>query len=1224
MAFTQNANVDQFLQVIANSEGLTSEDISDYVINNNHTSTRSELSHYYLLQRYTQIEIYETQSSIHVSPDGKIFRYNNAFINEVAQKVAVNSPTLSHNEALQSVIDFFGYDGSQFPIEISVNEGREQATVFSGGSISLDDIPIKLMYYQRDNEELHLCYDITINEVDFSDWWSLKVDATTGEIVDQVNWTVECNFEHDSNGKHVCVDDHTCSEFTNNDNTNNNKSAAVMPNSYNVYPPPVESPNHGSRSIDTDPADLTASPFGWHDTNGVAGAEFTTTRGNNVRAQEDENGNNGTGFSPDGGTNLEFDFAIDFTSAPTVSREASLTNLFYWNNIIHDVWYQYGFDEASGNFQENNYGNGGFGSDSVNADGLDGSGTNNANFSTPTDGGNPRMQMFLWSAGSLTTTDINSPTSISGAINGVAANFGSSNFDETEDIILVDDGTANPTLGCNAFINATDVSGKIALIDRGTCEFGEKVLNAQDAGAIAAIICQNSSAAPFAMGPGAVGNQVTIPSIMISMADCNTITTNLPGVNLTMEAVNNNVQIDGSFDNVIIGHEYGHGISIRLTGGASNSNCLNTNEQMGEGWSDWIGLMMTIEATDIGETGRGIGTYATSQSTAGVGIRDFPYSTDLAVDPRSYNDIMTASIPHGVGSVWCAMLWEMTWILIDEYGFDSDLYNGTGGNNIAMELVTEGLKLQPCSPGFIDGRDAILAADLALNGGQNECFIWEAFAKRGLGINATQGSSNSRSDGSEDFTIPASCITMSTGVVLTEKTVDKTSVIAGDTLTYTLTFDNQTSIAYTNLIISDTLESGLNYVPGSATNGATFNNGIVSLSGINVASSSITSFSFQVVVDPTISSLSQSFLDEVENGNTDWVLANSNTGQDGWVIDSTNPFQGANNWFAENTNTLNIKELTLKTSSKITSTSELRFWHTYRIFPNFDGARVEISVDNQITWIDLETAFTLNGYNSSFVNDGVTLQAFGGTSGQQYIETVADLSPYAGENIFVKFTMFHLGNPSGTGWNIDNIEISNTEKTAQNIASFAANPSFDRMESIYPPTDIILGTCSDGIQNGTETGIDVGGGCSPASTCDFDLVINANPAAGGTFQVQNQITSSVNITSNTEYFASCILLENDFEVAIGTEFLAEINACTPFSDDGDLALKVVSTGSDGKNQTTVIDVNIPTAGSYTLQLTQEDGKTIYLPNQEFEKGVHRINVETEDSFIPNKIDVVKE
>ena len=124
------------------------------------------------------------------------------------------------------------------------------------------------------------------------------------------------------------------------------------------------------------------------------------TRGNNVYAREDDEGNGlGTGidtdYSPDGGSELNFNFQADFSLPPSENMDASITNLFYINNMMHDIWYRYGFDEASGNFQENNYGNGGFGSDSVNADGQDGSGFNNASFGTPPDGQNPQMTMYM-------------------------------------------------------------------------------------------------------------------------------------------------------------------------------------------------------------------------------------------------------------------------------------------------------------------------------------------------------------------------------------------------------------------------------------------------------------------------------------------------------------------------------------------------------------------------------------------------------------------------------------------------------------------------------------------------------------------------------------------------------------------------------------------------------------------------------------------------------------
>ncbi|MEL6614813.1 MAG: M36 family metallopeptidase, partial [Bacteroidota bacterium] len=387
------------------------------------------------------------------------------------------------------------------------------------------------------------------------------------------------------------------------------------------------------RQTITNPDDPTASPFGWHDTNGAPGAEFTTTQGNNVHAYTDVDGNNSPdpGSSPSGGASLTFAPGLDLTMAPSTYRPAAVVNLFYWNNIIHDVMVQYGFDEAAGNFQETNYSGLGAGSDYVFAEAQN-AGNCNANFATPADGSNPRMQMF--------TCDLGSPST------------------------------------------------------------------------------------------------------------------------------------DSDHDNGVIVHEYGHGISNRLTGGAAATSCLSNAEQMGEGWSDWYGLMFTMDASHTRTTLRPIGNWLLSQPQSGGGIRSAPYqpapgapyTTNFGVNGATYGDTNSGlSQPHGVGFVWATILWEMTWDLIDAHGFDADLYdaNGTAGNQIAMNLVTEGLKLQPCSPGFVDGRDAILAADAALypdaaNPGQGLHYttLWGAFARRGLGFSASQGSTNSRSDQTEAFDAP--------------------------------------------------------------------------------------------------------------------------------------------------------------------------------------------------------------------------------------------------------------------------------------------------------------------------------------------------------------------------------------------------------------------------------------------------------------------------------------
>ena len=155
-----------------------------------------------------------------------------------------------------------------------------------------------------------------------------------------------------------------------------------------------------------------------------------------------------------------------------------------------------------------------------------------------------------------------------------------------------------------------------------------------------------------------------------------------------------------------------------------------------------------------------MGTYVLGQkSRKDKGIRPTPYSTNKVIDPATYNTIKGAAAPHGVGYVWATMLWEVYWNLIDKHGFNRNPYEGwrTGGNNLALQLVTDGMKFQPCDPGFVDARDAILAADRALTGGDNKCEIWAGFAKRGLGYRAKQNDPTSKIDGEEDFKTHPAC-----------------------------------------------------------------------------------------------------------------------------------------------------------------------------------------------------------------------------------------------------------------------------------------------------------------------------------------------------------------------------------------------------------------------------------------------------------------------------------
>ncbi len=755
-------------------EGMSSKDVSGLVVQSESFSKSLQANNVYVTQSYKGIPIKNVIGNFTVRK-GKVVSFAGDLIDNIASKINTVSTSVSPVTAVKKAALSLNLGVASGIEELDNAKIGKNTYLLSKGNISTDDIPVTLVYEFKD-DRLQLCWDLSIHTLNGEHWFSARVDAISGELVSRNDWVISCSFE---NHTHHQKQDNTFSLFKNNVES----SAALMEPVYNVYPiPSVESPNHGSRQLVSGQEDEVASPFGWHDTDGVDGADESVTRGNNVIASEDINGNDGLGEQPEGGANLMFDFAFDPNAIILDNQDASVTNLFYANNVIHDIWYHYGFDEPSGNFQLNNYGRGGFGSDEVLADAIDGSGVNNANFSTPPDGNNPRMQMFLWNPQTSPGIEVFvvNNTALAGPYNIVDNNFDPGHVDAPEVpdgltanlVLAVDDNpTPDASDACSVIINDAEVSGNIAVIRRGECNFDDKVFRCQEAGAIAVLVVNNQPGDPIVMGGD--NGMITIPAVMIGMDDGEAIITEMETntVNITLSDPGLNIVAnDSSFDNGIIIHEYAHGISTRLTGGASASNCLITcvefdddgnciqdTEQMGEGWSDWFALMMTIESGDTGADARGIGTFSAGQPISGVGIRPFPYSTDTTVNPVTYgdtNDETNFSAPHGVGSVWASILWDLNWALIERDGFDPDLYSGTGGNNLAMQLVMDGLKLQSCNPGFIDGRNAILLADQIANEGANTCLIWEVFAARGVGWSASQGNSQLRTDQVEAFDLP--------------------------------------------------------------------------------------------------------------------------------------------------------------------------------------------------------------------------------------------------------------------------------------------------------------------------------------------------------------------------------------------------------------------------------------------------------------------------------------
>lgn len=738
-------------------KGFTPTDVEQIIITNQYTSKHNGVTHVYFRQKYQGIEVFNGVGSIHLK-NNQTVTFNQSFVKDIAVKAQALKVNVTPNTAMYATANHLALQAPAVLAKTSFPLVDNKLTL-NDDAVSTEPIKVQLYYYLTEAGTLKLAYNTNWLDAKTNNWWNVRVDAANGEVIDKNNWSVSCNNQSHHHATTFAVTQSNIKQTTPSTLKKRSDGAA-----YNALPLGVESPNHGSRKLLINPSDSLASPYGWHDTNAVAGAEYTITAGNNVYASEDKDNNNIAGFSPDGGPNLAFDYPYDMLGSNKGNLNAAITNLFVWNNFMHDVMYHYGFDEESGNFQFNNYGRGGKGNDAVNADAQDGSGTGNANFATPADGQKPRMQMYLWPRTGVT---LPSPyvkmidNSRTDSTLAVLAAFGGKTFDLIrKELVLVNDGSSN-TLGCNAFVG--NYTGKVVLIDRGTCNFPTKVRNAQNAGAVMAIVVNSSTSAPYQM-TGTPSSDITIPAIMISKVAGDSLKARLLRDSVFV-SLNPDIDFSGvydsDFDNAVIAHEYGHGISNRLTGGPANSNCLTNQEQVGEGWSDFFGLVLTHGAMDSVERARGVGTWLSYQAINGIGIRTYRYSRNMTTNPSTYNYIKSASIPHGVGAVWCSMLYDLYWNLIDKYGYDSNLYSGTGGNNRALQLVIDGLKLQPCNPGFVDARDAILAADRMNNNGADSAIIWSTFARRGLGYSADQGLTSSRTDGTAAFDLPPN---MSTGL----------------------------------------------------------------------------------------------------------------------------------------------------------------------------------------------------------------------------------------------------------------------------------------------------------------------------------------------------------------------------------------------------------------------------------------------------------------------------
>lgn len=582
---------------------------SSFVITSGYESSVSNITHIYFSQELDGLEIVGTESSLHTAKSGNEIAKNINFLSSDLVRQSQNStPNITALKGFKTALHSLGYTSLK-NLKMTSEAKNAKEIEFGDEAMTFSMANARLKWLKMPSEEIKLIWQYLIQDDLSGAGWTIAVDAHTGEIIQTLDWVHACSIsdgfdemvlfpQPKENYKPSPIESINCT------------------NCYEVIALPFESPYETERQVVIEPTHPVASPRGWHYYVDGASTNAMTTTGNNVIAFD---ANDNYGFQPNGGEDFDFtgfEFGDEYSSNDQF-ESASITNVFYLANKVHDVLYIYGFDEPAGNFQKENFGLGGHSGDFVEAKIQKSTNRCNSSFGVGPDG----------SKGVMTTN-----------------------------------------------------------------------------------ICRGR---------------------------------------------------DADFDATVIIHEYGHGIYGRLTGGPNSTSCLYNAERTVEGIADWYAMMLTMKAEDTRDKPRQIAKFFFDQGPDAGGIREYPYSTDFAINPQTYDAIKGASVPHGVGSVWANMLWEMTWELVDQYGFNEDITAFTGdinqdaGNIMALALVTEGLKLQPCTPGFVSARDAILRADQAIYQGRNHCFIWRAFAKRGLGVGASQGDDDNINDGIESYQEPS-------------------------------------------------------------------------------------------------------------------------------------------------------------------------------------------------------------------------------------------------------------------------------------------------------------------------------------------------------------------------------------------------------------------------------------------------------------------------------------
>ncbi len=912
------------------------------------------------------------------------------------------------------------------------------------------------------------------------------------------------------------------------------------------------------------------------------------TNGNNADAYLDI-------FAPDGfspgdfrvpvSTPGVFDYTVNLTIAPNfvqpngarTQQHGVATTLFYTVNFLHDWYYDSGFNEISGNGQLVNYGRGGLAGDALKIEAQDYAGRNNANMSTPADGARPRMQMFLFDGLSNNKITVAAPLSLAGDYPVGTASWGPNNFALTGDVVAVSPLDACSTDG-GAPIN-TNVVGKIAFIDRGTCGFVNKVEAAQAAGAIGVIIGNvNTSGAPTVppgMGGVPIGT-VTIPSLSLNAADATSFRTALAAgtvtVTLTRQLV---IDRDGSLDTQIVAHEWGHYISNRLIGNA-NGLSNQVGRGMGEGWADFHAILLTVRAEDSLAPGNsqfegvyamaGFSTPSISKNPYYFGIRRYPYSTDMTKNPLTYKHIdNTVALPtaavapvnpsaapnsqvHNTGEIWASSLWECYAALL------RDVLNNTSGRGLTFDqaqrrmkdYLVAAYKMTPNAPTMIEARDAVLAVAYASDQVDYRLFAI-AFAKRGMGAAAGAPDRNSTTNqgatedptpaiglvyqgSSVDDSITSPCgangalENAETGVlqVVLKSTVG--AALPGSTATISSSTTGVTFPAGATLTFPPTLARGLTIAPVQVALTGLTDSKLDYTINVTNPTTGPASFNFSLRANQRITPFS-STTDDVESPRQAWDVTSEWRRSAVSVVD--------HRWFGPDLATAADIQL-ISPVLQVAATGDFGFTFRHRFGfeaatgANYDGAVIEVTANNGFTWTDVGTAALTPPYGGALATAGGNplegRLAFVGTSATypaMITQTVALGTKYQGQTVRVRFRIGSDQGGGSAGWEIDDVAFTGIANTPFDTVTVSPGTC----GSTTVPPAAYAGPAQTVLQNAAVT-LDGSGSSSPnAGALTFAWSQAGGPAItlSTTVPAKPTFTAPVVVSASTTVATSAVL-----------------------------------------------------------------------------------------------------